>query len=918
MAMQRRSVLALGAASVAVTGLMPARSAVADGHGAVTEVKHLSGLDKDHTVDWEFMVTSGRNSGMWSVIPVPSNWETKGFGTYRYGFNLAPEEKGLYRHRFAVPATWRDRRTFLVFEGSMTDTEVRVNGQSAGPTHRGGFYRFRYDVTGLLAYGQPNLLEVMVSRESADASVNRAERQGDYWNFSGIYRPVYLQAYPTEHIDRLAVDARADGSLAVDAHLGGITSADRLVAQVRRLDGSPLGPPFSAAVPAGATAVRLTTTISRPLLWTAETPNLYQVTVRLCAGRLELHQVGERFGFRTVEVRAGDGVYVNGRKVILKGVNRHTFWPDSGRTTSPAISRMDILLIKEMNMNAVRMSHYPPDVHFLDLCDELGLYVLDELAGWQKAYDEAAAVPLVAEMVTRDVNHPSILFWDNGNEGGWNTAVDDDFALYDPQRRTVLHPWANFNGIDTDHYETYDSTRNKLSGSTIFMSTEFLHGLYDGGAGAGLNDYWSLMGNRPLSAGGFIWALLDEGVVRDDQGGRIDVVGNAAPDGILGPFRQKEASFNTIREIWSPIQLTFADGQLSITNRYGFTNANKCRFTWKLLSFPPPGAVPPDRASRVGEQDTVDGPNIPPGGGGTLRLRLPARWRRSDALSLTVTDPHGKDIYTWVWTIKKAADHASRIVTTGGGTPVAAVEDAAGITMRATGVAVTVDKLTGRLANAPLSLTNGPALATGAATLTGITHASDGDAHVVEASYTGDLTFVRWRLYPSGWLQLTYHYHLTGSHDFLGVNFDYPQAKVSGMTWLGHGPYRVYKNRLRGVTTDVWSKKYNDTATGADHWEYPEFKGYHANTYWAQLHTTEGNLTVVADTEDLFLRLFTPRFGPDPRFTAVPFPAGDISFLDAIPPIGTKFDPPANLGPESQPNVAAGDYQRTLYLRFGD
>src|SRR5262249_47212078 len=151
--------------------------------------------------------------------------------------------------------------------------------------------------------------------------------------------------------------------------------------------------------------------------------------------------------FRTIEVRPGDGFYVNGKRVILKGANRHSFWPTSGRALSAKISRDDVLLMKEMNFNAVRMSHYPPDEHFLDACDQFGLYVLDELAGWQKSYDTPTARRLVGEMIRRDVNHPSILFWDNGNEGGWNKEVDDDFAIWDPQKRFVLHPWDPFRGV---------------------------------------------------------------------------------------------------------------------------------------------------------------------------------------------------------------------------------------------------------------------------------------------------------------------------------------------------------------------------------------------------------------------------------------------------------------------------------------
>src|SRR5207249_3429664 len=134
-------------------------------------------------------------------------------------------------------------------------------------------------------------------------------------------------------------------------------------------------------------------------------------------------------------------------RILLKGVCRHSFWPESGRALSPEINEADVRLIREMNCNAVRMSHYPPDQDFLDKCDEIGLYVLDELGGWQKSYDAGIGAKLIAEMVPRDVNHPSILFWDNGNEGGWNNAVNDEFAKWDPQNRNVLHPWELFRGI---------------------------------------------------------------------------------------------------------------------------------------------------------------------------------------------------------------------------------------------------------------------------------------------------------------------------------------------------------------------------------------------------------------------------------------------------------------------------------------
>jgi beta-galactosidase/beta-glucuronidase len=279
--------------------------------------------------------------------------------------------------------------------------------------------------------------------------------------------------------------------------------------------------------------------------------------------------------------------------VIMKGSNRHSFWPESGRTLSHDIHVMDVRLMKEMNMNAVRMSHYPPDADFLDVCDSLGLYVLDELTGWQARYDSEVGHKLVKELVIRDVNHPSVVFWDNGNEGGWNTELDNDYALYDPQKRTVIHPWEKFNGTDTRHYQDYKAIEKTVAtGQEVYFPTEFMHGLYDGGAGAALDDFWSLMMKHPHAAGGFIWAFIDEAVIRTDKGGVYDSDGNHGADGIVGPHREKEASFYTIKEIWSPVYIdpkpidANFKGEIAVENRYAFSNLNQCTFKWKLVKFP--------------------------------------------------------------------------------------------------------------------------------------------------------------------------------------------------------------------------------------------------------------------------------------------------------------------------------------------
>ena len=922
----RPSLLALAAAPLAA---------------APTLVQHLSGTGNDETIPWEFRLDAGRGSGSWTTIAVPSNWETQGFGTYRYGKDwgekAVSEKTGSYRHRFDIPADWRGKHIELVFGGAMTDTTALLNGRPAGPTHRGGFCEFRYDVSDLLKFGAENKLEVEVQRYSADESVNRAERQADYWLFSGIYRPVWLAVSPVERISQGALDAKHDGAFAAELELAGLTGACRLEAQVRESTGNTVGAPLVLTLAAGQKSARLTGSFPKIWPWSAEWPNLYTVEFTLRDGDREIHSVQQTFGFRTIEVREGVGLYVNGRPVRLRGTNRHSFWPTTGRTTSRALSERDVALIKGMNMNAVRMSHYPPDAHFLETCDRVGLYVIDELAGWQASYSAEAGRPLVGEMVRRDVNHPSILLWDNGNEGGWNTALDGEFARHDPQRRTVLHPWAEFGGINTSHYEIYNAGTDRFfHGDSPILPTEFLHGLYDGGGAAGLDDWWNLLLRHPLGVGGFLWSFADEGVVRNDEGGRIDVAGNAAPDGCVGPFREKEGSYDAIREIWSPVYFPLGeldrlppafDGELRVENRYDFTNLRDLHFTWELLHFPGPSEADAGKPDVVGH-GTASAPNVPPRGVGSLRLDLPADWREYDTLTLAATDPQGREIYTWTWMITRAPQFAERIVPAAAAASSAttAEETASSVVLRAGDTTITIDRATGELAEVRrggliFPLRHGPRILCGTAKLKEFSHRSEGNSQVVSCRYEGMLREVVWRLEPNGWLRLDYTYQMPGDAalPWAGVTFDHAPDGVTGMRWLGKGPYRVWKNRLKGAEFDVWTKAFNDTATGQS-WVYPEFKGFHAGMYWAVLEGAPGPMTIAFGADDLFLRLFTPADGVDPKFTHVDFPPGDISILHGIAPIGTKFHTAAEHGPAGGPNFGLRHgltTSGTVYFRFG-
>jgi hypothetical protein len=948
--------------------------------GAQTETQFLSGLGKDDPVPWQFICNEGQNANHWSTIGVPSNWELQGFGIYTYGRITPdggwPRVHGVYKRSFTTPATWRDKAVFVKFEGVMTDTRVTINGKSAGPKHQGGYYAFKYDITSLLKpAGQQNEIQVDVDDDSMDESVNHAERRGDYWNYGGIFRPVYLEAVPRTFIDRIAINATAMGSLDVDVALSDLRTAASgspsasVEMQVFDLSGKPVGNPVTVKQAAFDQPAHLAGGIVSPRLWTAETPNLYQLEVRLKVGDAVVHTVRQRFGFRTIEVRPGQGLFVNGNRVFLKGFARHSFWPDSGRTLSEQISRDDVNLIKEMNGNAVRSSHYPPDRHFLDACDELGLYVLDELNGWQAKYDTGIGKTLVKAMVEHDVNHPSILFWDNGNEGGWNVDLDGEYAKYDPQKRTVLHPWGPYPpGLaDTKHYPTYAGLLQKLAQDPVLFPTEMLHGLYDGGAGAGMQDYWDAILKSKAGAGGFIWALLDEDVKRVDKGGILDSQGNYAPDGIVGPYREREASFYTVKQLWSPIIVTPPEGNshsYTVTNRYAFLNADQCTYEWQAIAFRRPNEV--DFGSVVLASRIDHGRSLAPGTSAPWEgwgRPAPASGRgakkTADATRLIIKDSTGRVIRTYVWPTESLDSRLHQAELSGGGAKPSATETSDTLTATAGDLSLQISKSTGLLASASrqgksFSLANGPrVVAMGPrpaavrkqtpplpppppptmasdSKLRSLTHDMEGDDLVISAAFDGPLKSLTYRLKANGWLSIDYVYAISGVQEYFGIGFDYPEANVKGMRFLGEGPAPVYQDRLAGGTLDVWNRPYNNTIVGdpddlkpGEHFDYPIFKGFYSGVRWLRLNTSEGPITAMVDPvgdSPIYVQVFTPKTPPADLLgqVAVPFPNAGVSFLNAIPAIGNKFGGPTSMGPMGQPAIAKGEYKGRISLYFGE
>jgi hypothetical protein len=901
-----------------------------------TQRIYLSGTDATNAVPWQFKCTSGMNSNKWTTINVPSCWEQQGFGKLDYGFakdSVRGKEIGFYKKQFFVANNLKGNQINIVFEGVFTDATVKVNGTQVDATHQGGYYVFKYDITNHLLYGKENVLEVEVAKHSANESVNNAERKADYWIFGGIYKPVYLEVLPEIYINEISFDAQSNGLF------NGLIFTNNYnfeKIEIKIFDRKKVVDILFVSSNKNAISI-FEKKIKNIKLWTPETPYLYTAVFTIYKNNKALHSVSKKIGFRTVEVKQKDGIYVNGVKVKMKGVNRAPFRPETGRTLSKQQSIEDVLLIKEMNMNAVRCSHYPPDQHFLDACDSLGLFVIDELAGWHGNYDNKIGKKLVKEMVTSDAHHPSIILWANGNEGGHNFYLDTIIEQSDLQNRIVIHPWQLHNGIETQHYREYNyGIGNYDYGKEIIMPTEFLHGQFDGGHGAGLEDYWERMWHTPTSAGGFLWDFADQAIKRKDKNDSLDTDKHRAADGILGPHFEKEASFFAIKEIWSPIKLEKKyitnnwDGTVNVENRFYFTNLNQCSFEYSLVDL--------ESGKSFGKK--IAAPNIIPNAKGFLKLDLPIDWKKFDFVYVTAKGNDKKEIFTWsfpfvkpnennkIFAIDKNALYPTiklktsneqdsiRTVLVGNMKYVFHIKN---------GILLAVQK-----ANQQIPFNNGPILCEGNATADSVVFLLNEKTNevTVTAFYPVKslINTLQWTINGTGVLKMNIKYFPAAYFtNLVGVNFSLPETEIASIDYLGDGPNRVWKNRLKGNKFGIWHKDYNSTETGEYPWLYPEFKGYHSSMYWCSFNLkNKTSFTVYTETEDLFLRLFTPKWKTDQWHNYEPiFPQGDISFMNGISSIGSKTQRNETTGPMGFKNIFY-DYEKDpsralnmiLYFKF--
>jgi beta-galactosidase/evolved beta-galactosidase subunit alpha len=591
----------------------------------------------------------------WTDIQVPLSWQMAGHGRPHYTnvqfpFPVDPPHvpnanpTGSYRRTFIVPEDWDGQQVHLRFEGVDSYFEVHVNGRAIG-TGMGSRLPAEFDITPALHKGE-NVLAVRVVQWSAGSY---CEDQ-DMWWLSGIFRDVYLLARPKVHLSDVVVHTDLDGkyrdaTLRVRAALANASGQAVKGAGVECLLFDDRGQPVltadcsaSATLRAhGAAELELSAPVKNPHKWTAETPYLYTLllTLRDARGRV-LEVVPQRIGFRSLEVKNAQ-ILVNGRKIMFKGVNRHEHHPDLGRAVPIEAMRQDILLMKRHNVNAVRTSHYPDDPRWYDLCDQYGIYLIDEcdlethgfVMGGGKDWPgnptndprwRDACLDRMRRMVHRDRNHPSVLLWSLGNEANFGCNHKEMAKLarqLDPGR--PIHYEGDYQIETADVYSRmYASHQDcevigqgkqtlpqpwagtelpaKRYAAVPFVQCEYAHAM--GNGPGGLKEYWDVYYKYPRMHGGFIWEWIDHGIRRHTADGReyfafggdfgdVPNDSNFVIDGLVFPDRTPSPGLVEYKKVIEPVQtqaVDLAQGKLKLTNRYDFASLDHLSMNWSLTA----------------------------------------------------------------------------------------------------------------------------------------------------------------------------------------------------------------------------------------------------------------------------------------------------------------------------------------------
>jgi hypothetical protein len=401
-----------------------------------------------------------------------------------------------------------------------------------------------------------------------------------------------------------------------------------------------------------------------------------------------------------------------------------------------------------------------------------------------------------------------------------------------------------------------------------------------------------------------------------------------AADGIVGPHHEKEGSFFAIREIWCPVHLITKqipdvfDGTMEIENRYLYTNTNTCTFSYSLKKLG-------NFSSEI--SGSITAPDLLPLQKGKLKIALPKNWFDFDVLYISINDQSGHLLLTKSFAITSPAKYAASIALVEAYPRPTISENDSLYLLKANNTEIAIHKKTGLLVQVKnkggeIPFNQGPVIQEGKNNFGGFSVLQNENSISVLSGFNKKENYntLAWTIYPTGIVKMEVKYFPeTYFTNFSGVNFSFPENKLEAVDFMGNGPYRVWKNRMKGGTIDIWHKQYNNTETG-ESWNYPEFKGYYSNLYWCTFFTGKQRFLVATETEDLFLRLFTPAWKTDQWHNYEPlFPGGAISFMQGISSIGSKTQRNETTGPMGMKNIFY-DYEKeparalqiVLYFNF--
>ena len=571
----------------------------------------------------------------WDRITVPGNWQTQGFGmpiytniSYPFQRNRPsvtsepPKDWYAYDHRnpvgsyvtfFSAKKSDKDMRKILHFGGVHSAFYVWVNGRKVGYSQN-SMSPAEFDITDYIQEGE-NRLAVEVYRWS-DGSYLEDQ---DFWRLSGIFRSVEIWSRPAQHIAdyRLIAEPSRDYQSATVGATVTITNSAtkpvkpltaRLTVEGTDTNGLPVRSVCSCATtalsPHDTTTVALTAPLSHPLLWSAEKPNLYQTTLELLSpGGQVIETFRYHLGVKRVEC-VGEVFKINGKNVKLRGVNRHDHHPVTGRYVDPATLELDVRLMKQANINFLRTSHYPQMPLLYELCDRYGIYVMDEANQESHGYGYAneemghdpdwreAHVDRAVSLVQRDKNHPSIILWSLGNEGGIGPniqAMYDTVCRLDSTRLPFYDCHPRYSALHDFGYPYPDDLIRESAKETEkpLIAREYAHAM--GNSMGNLQEYWDVIYADSSIAGAAIWDWVDQGLAKDgywayggDFGDKPND-GNFNINGLVAPDRVPHPHYYEVQHVYQPISFVHEGDYIRLINRNQFTALDEYDYTYTLL-----------------------------------------------------------------------------------------------------------------------------------------------------------------------------------------------------------------------------------------------------------------------------------------------------------------------------------------------